>query len=155
MRVALVVTVACVAAVLGGCFDCRPVTTRDLGLACSAASTFRGELHFDSAETWRSFLTDRCLLDATPAEVDAAVAAVDFTREGVFLARGLRAGVARCLEARAVETVDACGDGLRVVFADDESGDTNCPGDWTVAFALDRADLRSALDADAADAATP
>jgi len=153
VRVALVVTALAAAAVLGGCFDCRPVTTRDLALECSAASTFRGELHFDSADTWRSFLTDRCLFDATPEQIDAAVGAVDFSREAVFIARGARGGAARCLEARGVETVDACGDGLRIVFADDESGDAlNCPGDWTVTFALSRADLRSALDADDDDA---
>lgn len=148
MRVALVVIAISAAGVLGACFDCRPVTTRDLALECSPASTFRGELHFDSAETWRSFLTDRCLFDADPSQIDAAVAAVDFSREAVFVARGARAGVARCLEARGAETVDACGDGLRVLFDDDESGETICPGDWTVTFALSRADLRSALDAD-------
>jgi hypothetical protein len=148
VRVALVAIAIAAAAVLVGCFDCRPVTTRDLALECSAASAFRGELHFDSADTWRSFLTDRCLFDATGAEIDAAVAAVDFSREAVFVARGARAGVARCLEARGVESVEACGDGLRILFEDSESGDANCPGDWTVVFAIGRADLRSALDAD-------
>ncbi len=151
MRVALVVIAVSAAVVFGGCFDCRPVTTRDLALACSAASTFRGELHFDSAETWRSFLTDRCLFGDDAAGIEDAVAAVDFSREAVFIARGARAGVARCLEARGVESVDACGDGLRVLFVDDESGDANCPGDWMVSFALSRADLRSALDADDAE----
>jgi hypothetical protein len=148
VRVALVAIAIAAAAVLVGCFDCRPVTTRDLALECSAASAFRGELHFDSADTWRSFLTDRCLFDATGAEIDAAVAAVDFSREAVFVARGARAGVARCLKARGVESVEACGDGLRILFEDSESGDANCPGDWTVVFAIGRADLRSALDAD-------
>ncbi len=142
------------ATAVGGCVDCRPVTTRDLGLECSAGSTFRGELHFDSAETWRSFLTDRCLFDASTEQVDAAVAAVDFSREAAFVARGPRAGVARCLEGRAVETVDACGDGLRILFDDTQTGNVVCPGDWTIALALSRADLRSALDdADNADAA--
>jgi hypothetical protein len=150
VRIALVVSVVVVvvATVVGGCFDCRPVTTRDLGLECSAASTFRGELHFDSAETWRSFLTDRGLFDASAEQVDAAVAAVDFSREAAFVARGARAGVARCLEVRAVETVDACGDGLRILFDDTQTGSVECPGDWTISLALSRADLRSALDAD-------
>jgi hypothetical protein len=130
------------------CLDCRPVETRDLAIECSPIASFRGELHFDSPDTWRSFLTDRCLFDATDAEIDAAVAAVDFSTEAVFIARGARAGVSRCLVARGVESVDVCGDGLRVIFEDDESGDQACPGDWTVTFAIPRDELRAALDAD-------
>lgn len=132
------------------CFDCRPVQTRDLGVSCSPAASFRGELHFDSADTWRTFLTDRCLFDATDTEVDAAVAAVDFTSEAVFIARGARASVSRCLVVRNVESVDVCSDGLKIIFDDDESGDQACPGDWTISFALPREQLRAALDADAA-----
>jgi hypothetical protein len=131
-----------------GCSDCRPVQTRELGLECSADAAFRGELHIDSAENFRSFLTDRCLPGADDATVDAVVEGVDFGAEAVFVARGSRAGVSRCIEARAAESVDACNDGLKIVFDDVESGDTVCPGDWTIAFALSRQDLRSALDAD-------
>jgi hypothetical protein len=133
-----------VGALASACLDCRPVETRDLGIDCSGSSTFRGELHLDSAETWRTFLTDRCLTD-DGADIDAAVAAVDFSTEAVFVARGARSSVSRCIVGRAVETVDACGDGLKIVFADDENGDAVCPGDWTVAFTLPREDLRSAL----------
>jgi len=129
-----------------GCFDCRPIETRALALECSGAATFRGELHLDSPDTFRSFLSDRCLTDATATEIDAVVASVDFTTEAVFVARGARGSIARCLESRAAESVDVCGDGLKVVFEDEESGDDVCPGDWTVAFALQRADLRAAID---------
>jgi hypothetical protein len=128
------------------CFDCRPVETRPLALDCAAAATFRGELHLDSAETFRSFLSDRCLTEATATEIDAVVAGVDFTTEAVFVARGARGSIARCLESRVTESVDVCGDGLKVIFEDEESGDDVCPGDWTIAFALQRADLRAALD---------
>lgn len=129
-----------------GCVDCRPVQPRDLGIDCAALAAFRGEIHLDSADTWRSFLSDRCLTESSAADIDAVVDAVDFAVEAVFVARGVRSGIARCLESRKVESVDACGDGLKVIFEDQESGDVVCPGDWTIAFALPRAELRSALE---------
>ncbi len=129
-----------------GCFDCRPVERRDLALQCSASASFRGELHLDSAATFRSFLADRCLPDADASVIDNAVAAVDFTTEVVFIAKGQRSSISRCIEGRAVESADACTDGLRIVFDDQESGIGACPGDWTVAFAMPRADMR-AIDA--------
>ncbi len=138
------------------CLNCRPATTRPLNIDCAVDSTWRGELHLDSAATWRSFLTDQCLIGEAPEVIDAMVDAVDFTSEAVVVARGPRAGVSRCLEAREVETVDICETGVRVVFDDVESGEEVCPGDWTVAFALPRDDLRSALLAnERASAAAP
>jgi hypothetical protein len=137
-----------VSAVVGlgstGCGGCREVAVQPLAVDCGPASTFGGELHFVDAATWRSFLTDRCL---TPddATIDALVAGVDFSTQAVFVARGSRAVGGRCVAERAVDTVGACSDGLRVVFDDVESGDVPCPGDWTVAFALPRSELRAAL----------
>ena len=129
---------------LGGCLGCRDVAVTPLDLDCSPASPFRGELHFTDADAWRSFLTDRCLTPDDPS-VDTRVDAVDFTTQAVVVARNLRDVGGRCLEQRQVEAVSACEDGVRVVFDDVESGELPCPGDWTVAFALPRSELRAAL----------
>ncbi|MBM4281869.1 MAG: hypothetical protein FJ137_14310 [Deltaproteobacteria bacterium] len=126
-----------------GCLSCRTVVAKPLAVECAASSTYRGELHFSDADAFRSFLTDRCLLPVDAA--DEVVAAVDFGVDGVFVARGPRFAPGRCVEARAVDEVYVCVGGLRVAFADDVTSTTPCLGDWTVAVALPRAELRAAL----------
>jgi hypothetical protein len=148
LRLVGATVVAGVAVAVGACADCRNVETRELGIECNADASFQGELHFDSAGTYRTFLSDRCLPGEDAAAIDAIVGDVDFGTEAVFVARGARAGVSRCIEARAAETVEACGEGLKIVFDDVESADPVCPGDWTIALAMPRQELRSALDAD-------
>jgi hypothetical protein len=145
MRAFLIVSVVISAAMSSSCLDCRPTAARTLAVDCVTDASWRGELHLDSAATWRSFLVDRCLVGEPPEVIDEWVRAVDFTQEAVVVAKGARGSVSRCLEAREVETVDVCDSGVRVLFEDVESGEQVCPGDWTVAFALPRDDLRSAL----------
>jgi hypothetical protein len=137
----------------GGCTSCRVIEPAPLALDCSTTSTFLGELHFVDAASFRSFVADRCLPEATLADVDELVASVDFSTDGVFVARGLRTSGVRCIEGRVVDEVSVCDEGLRVVFVDEESSDAACNGLWTVAFSLPRAELRAALAEDpAADA---
>jgi hypothetical protein len=126
-----------------GCLSCRTVAAKPLAVECAPSSSFRGELHFTDADAFRSFLTDRCLLSADAAA--GVVDDVDFGVDGVFVARGPRAAPGRCVEHRVVDDVSVCVDGLRVAFADDVTGATPCVGDWTVAVALPRAELRAAL----------
>lgn len=130
------------------CTPCRRIETKPIELDCEGGAAFTGELHFDSADSYRSFLTDRCLPTSNSSEVEDLVDAVDFTVDAVFVARGARAGSLRCIEERATESVDVCDDGLHVVFDDVESGDASCGGSWTVAFALPREELRAAIDDD-------
>ena len=127
------------------CLPCHPVTTTPIALECDAGAAFNGELHFDSAPSFRSFLNDRCLLESSDEAIDAIVADVDFGVDAVFVARGARSSAGRCITARAAESVNVCDDGLRVVFDDVESGDLNCGGSWTVAFKLPRDEMRAAL----------
>ena len=149
MRIPL--AAALVVATATCCTPCRRVDTTRIELECSANADFVGELHLDTAGSYRSFLSDRCLPDGRDAEIDAFVDAIDFNSQAVFVARNLRGGQARCIEVRQAESVDVCDDGLRVVFRDDESGDATCAGHWTVAFALARGELRAAIDDDDAD----
>ena len=128
----------------GGCADCRPADVQPLLVACDG-SAFRGELHLDTAATFRSFLRDRCIPQASDAEIDAFVGQVDFTVDAVFVAAGARAGVSRCIAEREAESVEVCNDGLRISFADVTTADATCGGDWTVAFAMPRSELRAAL----------
>lgn len=146
--VAAVFAAVCAVAVVGaGCTPCRRIETKPIALDCAQNATFlSGELHMDSAATFRSFLTDRCLPEATDGEIDDLVGAVDFSTDAVFVARGNRGGAQRCITERATESVDVCEGGLRVVFADRESGEGQCGGKWTIAFSLPRDDLRSAVD---------
>ena len=146
VRVVLSLVVAVVVNVAAGCDDCRAVEPRSLDFECDGAASFRGELHLDSAGTWRAFLSDSCLPTAVDARIDELVAAVDFNVDAVFVARGARLSTTRCLVAREAESIAACTDGLRIIFDDEEIGPDNCPGgDWTVALLVPRADVRSAL----------
>lgn len=150
--VASVVVVVTASAGLGACSPCRRIETTRLELDCAANVDFSGEIHLDTAGSYRSFLSDRCLTEADDAAIDALVDDVDFTTQAVFVARGARQGFSRCIEDRQADTVDVCDDGLRIVFRDDESGDPTCAGDWTVAFVLSREELRAAIkDDDAAE----
>jgi hypothetical protein len=134
---------------------CRDIEVRTLALECSAASTFAGELHFDSAAPFDTFLREECLVgEAPPAgdvAIDVVVQSVDFSTRGVFLAAGPRALRGRCLQARELDTAQVCGNGLKLYFLDEyraEGG--NCPNTrWTVAFSLPREELRAALEAGA------
>jgi hypothetical protein len=131
-----------------GCQSCRPLAVRPLALACSSSSTFLGELHFTDADSFRSFLIDRCLGAANAervVEADAVVAAVDFGVDAVIVARGGRAGVGRCVEERAVVEASVCDDGVRIAFDDTVTNANPCPGNWTVALVLPRDELRSAV----------
>ena len=142
----IVVASSVVAVASIACTPCHTVETTPLAVECEQGANFTGELHFDSAATFRSFLSDRCLPTSGSEAVDDVVNSVDFTTEAVVVARGARAGTGRCIEERGTESVDVCEDGLRVVFDDVESGDVNsCGGQWTVAFSLPRSELRTAL----------
>ncbi len=143
--VALVSVLVFVVVSVSACAPCRRIETTPLALDCDQAGQFSGELHFDSADSFRSFLTDRCLPDADASEVEDFVGAVDFSTDAVFVARGFRAGTGRCIVSRATESVDVCDSGLQLVFDDEESADASCGGQWTVAFSLSRDDLRAAL----------
>ncbi|MDP2339442.1 MAG: hypothetical protein Q8O67_00680 [Deltaproteobacteria bacterium] len=143
---------AVLVAAVASCTPCRRVETTPIEIDCDANADFVGELHLDTAASYRSFLNDRCLPEGREAEIDALVDAVDFTVDAVFVARNLRQGASRCIEERAADSVDVCDDGLRVVFRDEESGDaTGCAGHWTVAFVLPRGELRAAIDDDDGD----
>ena len=145
VRFVFAASVFAVAATAVGCSPCRSIETTPIAIDCSPAAAFSGELHFDTAESYRNFLNDRCLLEASDEAIDALVDDVDFSTEAVFVARGSRGGVNRCLQERSAETVNVCEDGLRVVFADVESRE-ECGGLWTVAFKLPRDELRAALE---------
>lgn len=144
-----VVFVASLLTLVVGCEPCRRIERRVLDLDCSDASSFRDELHFDNEATYRSFLSDRCLPAGDPIDVEARVAEVDFSVDAVVVARGPRVNGTRCITARAVESVDVCTSGLRLIFEDVEGGVDGCPaGDWTVAVVVGRDDLRAAIGAD-------
>lgn len=128
-----------------GCSPCRRVETTPIAVDCDQAAAFTGELHFDTADSYRNFLNDRCLLEASDEAIGALVDDVDFSTDAVFVARGSRGGANRCITERAAETVNVCEDGLRVVFADVETRE-ECGGLWTVAFKLPRDELRAALE---------
>ena len=127
--------------------DCRTITVKDAGLTCSTTSTFTGEIHFDDAATYQSFLLTDCLPDVDDDTRQKLVDAIDFTKDAVFVAVGLKQdpGGARCIQDRKDAAVEVCGEGLRVDFNDQISDANPCPGKWTVAFALPRAELRAAL----------
>jgi hypothetical protein len=150
VRSLVVATVVVVAA--SACTPCRRIETTPIALDCAQRAAFSGELHFDSAGSFRSFLSDRCLLDSSDDEIDGFVDDIDFSKDAVFVARGARAGSLRCIQERDAESVDVCDDGLHIAFADEESADASCGGSWTVAFVLPREELRAAIDDD--DAAT-
>ncbi len=142
----VVAVVAAVVVVDVGCLACRRIEPRTLGVVCEDAAGFSGEIHLDSAVQYRNFLRDTCVPGANDAAIEALVAEVDFSVDAVFVAGGPRAVGGRCVTARATESVDVCDEGLRVVFADEEEATEACGGFWTVSFALDRGDLRAAVE---------
>jgi hypothetical protein len=147
-RIVGAVMVAAMAASCG--LPCRSVSTRALELECEPLSPFRGEIHFDSAATFETFLLQDCLAEeGAEAQAAALIGQVDFTTEAVFVASGaasLDQG-ARCILERSVGDAEVCDDGLKVSFDDIETdGVAGCPSSkWTVAFALPRDELRAAL----------
>ena len=145
MRIVAVLAVP-VLAVLAACgTPCRAVQVKPLPLTC-AGSAPSGEIHFDDAATFQTFLDGQCLPDSDVSARRAVVNGVDFTKNAVFVAVGQRAQTARCISDRQEDGVEVCDDGLRVGFADRITDTTPCGGSWTVAFIIDRADLRAALD---------
>lgn len=144
------VAVALVAvATLGGTVSCgrpcRTLETRALDVQCEVGSVWEGELHFDDAAVFESWLSLECLPSSSPEQIGALVGSVDFLTDVVFVAVGRRMVQSRCIESREAASVAACDDGLRVAFEDDLSGSADCLGRWTVAFALAREDMRAAL----------
>ena len=131
--------------------QCRETEVRPLELSCDLTSGFVGEVHFDSAATFDTFLRQQCMLSASDAEVQALLDAVDFRTEAVFVAVGPDAiDDTRCLASRDVDTVSVCSDGLKIGFTDTlrTLNGASCPGtDWTIAFVIDRDALRTALNA--------
>jgi hypothetical protein len=124
---------------------CRTISTRALPLVCEPTATFTGELHFDNAATFETFLEQQCAPSLTSDSRTALVSSVDFAQEGVFVAVDANAQPGRCIQKRAAAETDVCTDGLRVAFDDVVTDSGSCPGRWTVAFALSRDDLRTAL----------
>jgi hypothetical protein len=126
------------------------VEARELGLACSASSAFRGEVHFESAATYLSFLRDECLIDADDNDVDAALADVDFSSEAVFFASGTKdqGPDEPCLNERRFGQAQVCQGHLRVFFDDDfvAAGESCVNGAWFMAIAMPRGELRAALE---------
>ncbi|MBI1947387.1 MAG: hypothetical protein HYS27_16960 [Deltaproteobacteria bacterium] len=130
---------------------CRAVATTPIDLQCEAGAVYEGELHYDDAAVFESFLSLECLPSSSPEQIAAVVGAVDFTNDAAFVAVGRRLVQTRCVEARDAATVEVCDGGLRVSFDDRLSNAVDdCPGRWTVAFSLARDDLRAALGTDAA-----
>lgn len=130
---------------VGACLECRTVDATPLPAVVCDGADFEGELHFDAAATFRSFLRDRCMTQASDDTLDAITNSVDFNTRAAFVAVGSRAGVGRCVQARAAGSVEACEEGLRIVFDDVTTADPVCAGVWTVALSLPRGELRAAL----------
>jgi len=131
---------------------CRPIEVRPLAVECENLDIgqFQGELHFDSAPPFETFLSQQCMPNAAEDRLAQIVESVDFTREGVFVVAGRNnLDSTRCVETRELDDAEVCTNGLRVYFEDSyRSVDRGCPsGVWTVAFALSRADLAAALEA--------
>lgn len=127
---------------------CQSVSYRVIDLRCDPLVGFSGEIHFDNRASFDTFLRSQCLLPDDDVRIESALAAVDFSHEALFVAvRPMIAGNGTCLLERNVDDVAICDDGLNVIFADEYYSDpSSCPnGNWTVAFALARDDMRTAL----------
>ena len=147
LAAAAVVVVASSALLVSCGPACRDVAIEELDVECDENSEFSGELHFDSAATFDTFVRQQCLPDATDAEVQDIVDSVDFGARGVFVAKGPN-GLApdRCVVEREAERAQVCEDGLKVYFRDRTTNDDpDCTGSWTTAFTLAREDLRAVL----------
>jgi hypothetical protein len=130
---------------------CRDVQTRELEFSCEdGANRFTGEIHFDRPTTFRTFLEQQCIPQSPQSFVDEIVDSVDWSTEAVFVAVGPpNVDATRCVDDRSLERAQVCSDGLKVYFADlYGQSDFGCSGPrWTVAFAMNRQDLRAALEA--------
>ena len=127
---------------------CESISHRAIELRCDPVVGFSGEIHIDSRATFETFLRAQCLLPDDEVRIELALNAVDFSQEVVFIAvRPMSAGNGTCLLQRGLGDVEICDDGLNVIFADDDYADPSaCPnGNWTIAFALSRDDMRKAL----------
>jgi hypothetical protein len=126
---------------------CRDVAIEPLDLECEENGEFSGELHFDSAASFDTFVAQQCLPSASTDEVEAVVDSVDFGARGVFVAKGPNsASTERCIVERDAERAQVCEDGLKVYFRDRTTNDDpDCTGTWTTAFTLAREDLRAVL----------
>ena len=71
------------------------------------------------------------------------VSSVDFTRDAALASTG-PSRLAAASESDKLDHVEVCEEGLRVGFYDTFVEDVNCPGKWTVAFALPWRARRSA-----------
>ena len=129
---------------------CRSVATTPLDLQCEPGAVYEGELHYDDAAVFESFLSLECLPSSSPQQIAAVVDGVYFGHDAVFVAVGRRQVQTRCVEERDAGSVEVCVDGLRVAFDDRLSNEPDCPGRWTVAFTIAREDLRAALGTDVA-----
>jgi hypothetical protein len=128
--------------------SCREIETKPIDLSCADNAPFSGDLHFDGAGVYESFLADRCIPEASSDEILERVGAVDFSKNAVFVSVGdrLDPGAGRCLENRKAERVQVCESGLRVTFGDTVQEGGPCAGRYTVAFSLSRDDMRAAVD---------
>lgn len=129
---------------------CRPAAVTELAFECDPTAPFTGEIHLDSRASLDTFLTQECMQNADDGVIDDVIDGVDFSQDAVFVAVGPDfLDNSRCLESRELDEVQVCSNGLKVLFDDVyRTSDAPCPGTrWTVAFTIDRADLRAALDA--------
>ena len=127
---------------------CRDIPTTPLAFECDNSTVrFTGEIHLDSEATFRTFLSQQCIADASGAAIDSVVEQVDFSPEAVFVAVGpTRLDEMRCLDSRTLDKAQVCDTGLKVFFLDRFRRAEDCPNlRWTVAFSLLRSDLRAAL----------
>ncbi len=146
VRAAAVAGLALVMALLTSCGrPCRAIAVTPIELQCEADAVYEGELHYDDAAVFESFLSLECLPSWPPEQITAIVGSVDFLTSVVFVAVGRRQVQTRCVEQRDAAVVQVCDDGLRVAFDDRLSNDLECAGRWTVAFTLPREELRAAL----------
>ena len=145
----LVLAFACSLAMNVACAPpCQSISYRTIDLRCDPLVGFSGELHLDSRASFDTFLRTQCLLPDDEMRIENALEAVDFSREAIFVVvRPMNAANGNCLLERDVEEVEICDDGLNVIFTDDYYADPGaCPnGNWTIAFALSRDDMRTAL----------
>ncbi len=132
---------------MAGC-ECRPVLRshwRDLGVQCNARSDFASngseQVILESDEAWENFLRRDCLRGETSIQVPV----VDFSRQVVVVdvtQSPLEDGA--CVLSRKVAQVQACGDGLELLY--DEVPDPDCTRrKLTGSVAVNREDARAAF----------
>ena len=127
--------------------ECRDIEFTPVEFECDIASAFIGEIHFDRAAIFETFLNDECLPGAAPERIAEIAALVDFDRDAIVVARGANSLNDECLAEREINNAQVCRAGLRFDFEDVISEDAVCETPvWNIAFTLARADLRAALD---------